>query len=59
MRKSWEAPKLDTLSVKETMLGTGWKQVDWTFIGGQLDIDLTDSPEPGSNTGPIPPEYFS
>ncbi|WP_127530617.1 paeninodin family lasso peptide [Paenibacillus kobensis] len=59
MKKSWNAPTLDVLSVKETMLGTGWKQVDWTYIGGTLDVDLTNEPAPGSHTGPIPEEYFS
>jgi|GEM_PF-791347 len=58
MKQSWDTPKLDVLSIRATMLGFGWKQVDWTYIGGQLDVDLTNHPEPGSSTDPIPPEYF-
>lgn len=58
MKKAWNNPQLEVLNVSETMLGSGWKIQDWTYIGGHLDLDVTNTPEPGSSTGPIPPEYF-
>lgn len=58
MKKQWQEPRLETLHVSETKLGKGWKIQDWTYIGGELDLDLTNNPEPGSNTGPIPNEYM-
>lgn len=57
MKKVWQTPQMEVLHVKETMLGTGWKNTDWTYIGGHLDVDQYNGPHTG-NTGPIPPEYF-
>ncbi|WP_035725439.1 paeninodin family lasso peptide [Gracilibacillus boraciitolerans] len=35
MKQEWNAPQLEVLDVKETMLGPGYKFVDFTFS----DID--------------------
>ncbi|XEC96249.1 paeninodin family lasso peptide [Paenibacillus tarimensis] len=45
-KKNWQSPELDVLDVSMTMLGRGTKYTDWTFIGGQLDLDITDTPTP-------------
>lgn len=47
MKKVWQAPQLEVLNVSKTMAGNGTKYVDWTYIGGVLDLDITDNPSSG------------
>ncbi|MFC4811416.1 paeninodin family lasso peptide [Paenibacillus sp. GCM10023250] len=55
MKKVWQQPKMEVLSVNETMLGFGSKLTDWTYVGGVLDTDQYDpGNQTGGNSGPIP-----
>ncbi|WP_370639119.1 paeninodin family lasso peptide [Cohnella sp. REN36] len=53
MKKSWQAPALETLDVGMTMAGTGTRNVDWVFVGGKPQLNLTDDPK--WNGYPAPP----
>ncbi|WP_108721954.1 paeninodin family lasso peptide [Paenibacillus ihuae] len=43
MKQEWKTPQLEVLNVSKTMLGEGTHFVDWTIVGGKLDLDITDT----------------
>lgn len=54
MKKEWKVPELEVLSVSKTMAGEGTQWIDWSFIGGKLDLDITDDPGSGIPAPTIP-----
>jgi len=54
IKKAWKAPVLESLDVNMTMLGFGTHYFDWTYVGGKLDIDVTDDPSSGIPVPHIP-----
>ncbi|HEX7055609.1 MAG TPA: paeninodin family lasso peptide [Bacilli bacterium] len=54
-KQSWEKPELEVLDVGMTMIGEGTHFLDWTYVGGKLDLDITDTdtgiPAPTSPPG--------
>jgi len=53
-KKVWQAPALDVLDVGMTMMGEGTQYIDWSYVGGKLDLDITDDPSSGIKVPPIP-----
>lgn len=54
MKKVWQTPELDVLNVNKTLAGLGTKWVDWSYIGGKLDLDITDDPGSGIPAPEVP-----
>jgi hypothetical protein len=54
MRKEWQTPELQVLTISKTMAGEGTHYVDWTYHGGKLDLDITDDPSSGIPVPVIP-----
>ncbi|CAM4280931.1 paeninodin family lasso peptide [Paenibacillus tarimensis] len=53
-KKTWNQPTLESLDVSATMAGVGSQYIDWTYVGGQLDLDVTDDPSSGIPVPQIP-----
>ncbi|KAB8133659.1 paeninodin family lasso peptide [Gracilibacillus oryzae] len=43
MKQEWQAPQLEVLDVKQTMLGPGMSVVDFTFSDENETIELHES----------------